>query len=154
MKIPFFQQLQNWASSPVQQVVVAATGPARAGMERVLHHVLAELPEVLAIAVVDVASGQLLANYAASRDFRPGAVAAPNAEIVRQLGALLATGPSDDPQALEEVLVTLRSQLHLLRLLPQGQQFLYVAVDCRDTNLGIAREVMRSGLERLENATG
>ncbi|TPG65431.1 hypothetical protein [Hymenobacter nivis] len=155
MKIPFFQQLQSWAGQPVQQVVVATNGPARAGIERVLRHVLAELPEVLATAVVDVASGQLLASYAASREFRPGAVAGPNAEVVRQLGALLADGPpGTPPEALEEVLVTLRSQLHLLRLLPQGQQFLYVAVDCRDTNLGIAREVMRSGLERLNEAPG
>ena len=154
MKIPFFHQLQNLAGQPVQQLVVAATGPERAGIERMLRHVLAELPELLAIAVVDVASGRLLASYAASRDFRPAAVAGPNAEIVRQLQALLGALRLEQQENLEEVLVTLRSQVHLLRLLPHRQQFLYLAVDCLDTNLAIAREVLRGGLERLEIAPG
>ncbi|WP_380266814.1 hypothetical protein [Hymenobacter caeli] len=153
MKIPFFQQLQNWAGQPVRQLVVAAAGPARAGIERVLRRVLAELPELLATAVVDVATGQVLAGYAASREFRPGAVAGPNAEVVRQLHALLGALPEQQEQ-LEEVMVTLRSQVHLLRLLPQNRQFLYLAVDCRDTNLAIAREVMRSSLERFETLIG
>ncbi|MFD1468446.1 hypothetical protein ACFQ48_09435 [Hymenobacter caeli] len=145
--------MQNWAGQPVRQLVVAAAGPARAGIERVLRRVLAELPELLATAVVDVATGQVLAGYAASREFRPGAVAGPNAEVVRQLHALLGALPEQQEQ-LEEVMVTLRSQVHLLRLLPQNRQFLYLAVDCRDTNLAIAREVMRSSLERFETLIG
>ena len=154
MNIPFFQRLQNWAGQPVQQLVVATAGPERAGLERALRHVLAELPELLATAVVDVATGQLLASFAASRDFRPGAVAGPNAEIVRQLRALPGGPGAAEQENLEEVLVTLRSQVHLLRLLPGSRQFLYLAVDCRDTNLAIAREVMRGGLERLRAAPG
>jgi hypothetical protein len=49
-----------------------------------------------------------------------------------------------DTETIEDVLVTLNTQWHILRLLPDNRYFLHLMVSHRDTNLGIAREVVRS----------
>jgi hypothetical protein len=110
---------------------------------------LAELPDLLMAAVVDVDTGKPLASYTSDGALRPSAVAGFNAEAVCQVRASLAAQGTPQ-EKVEEMLFTLPSQLHLLRLAPTGRTFLYLAVDRRDTNLGIAREVMRGGMQRLE----
>ena len=148
MKIPFLKQLQRLTGPAANEVVLANTGPASQPMAQALRHLLAELPDLLMAAVVDVATGKPQVTYTATRDLRPDAVAGFQAEAVRQARAALAMQGTPG-EHLEEILFTLPSQLHLLRLVPGRQLFIYLAVDCRDTNLGIAREVMRSSLQAL-----
>ncbi|KUG08912.1 hypothetical protein ASU33_07330 [Solirubrum puertoriconensis] len=121
-------------------------GPASAernAAEHVLQRVLAGLPELLAAAVVRIDTGQLLACYTTARELNPAKVAAFNAEVVKQKRMALAALQLEG-EVLEDILITLTSQLHLLRVLADGERVLYVAVDCRDTNLGIARDVLRN----------
>jgi hypothetical protein len=47
------------------------------------------------------------------------------------------------------MLTTLRSQLHLLRLQPGGRHFLYLVADAHDTNLALARELVRQAINLL-----
>jgi hypothetical protein len=149
MKIPFLKQLQRLTGPVANEVVLATTGPESEHIERAIQQLLAELPDLLMAAVVDVASGKPLATYTTDRDLRPGTVASFNAEAVRQVRAsLLAQGETQE--SLEEMLFTLPSQLHLLHLAPSGQVFIYLAVDGRDTNLGIARAVMRNAIALVE----
>ncbi|OUJ76325.1 hypothetical protein [Hymenobacter crusticola] len=104
------------------------------------------LPELVAAAVVDVASGRALATYTSAHEFNPNKVVGFNAEVVKQTYGLLQALALGDEQ-IEDILITLRNQLHLLRLLPDGEQLLYVVVDCRDTNLALARTVMQSSVQ-------
>ncbi|TGD81654.1 hypothetical protein [Hymenobacter wooponensis] len=141
MQIPFFQR---FAGPTVNKIVGAGNGPEKAAAERIIQHALAGLPELLGAAVVQLVSGQTLATYTSSREFNLSKVLGHNTEVVRQQQKALAALQLGSEEQLEEILITLNTQLHLLRLLPDGQRFLYVAVDCRDTNLAIAREVMRT----------
>lgn len=141
MNIPFLQKLTG---PTLHKVVGVGTASAeRTAAEHVLHRVLADLPELLAAAVIRIDTGQVLANYTTARELNPEKVAAFNAEVVKQQRQALAALSQTD-EALEDILITLRTQLHLLRVLADGQRVLYVAADCRDTNLGIAREVLRT----------
>ena len=149
MNIPFLKQLQRLTGAAANQIVVASTSPEGQSAEQAMQHLLAELPDLLMAAVVEVATGKPLATYTAERTLRPAIVAGFNAEAVRQVRASLAAQGTDS-ESLEEMLFTLPSQLHLLRLTPSGHLFIYLAVDYRDTNLGIAREIMRSGIQLLE----
>ncbi|MBX0291509.1 hypothetical protein K3G63_13750 [Hymenobacter sp. HSC-4F20] len=144
MQLPFLNRLQDLTGPVVNKIVSSATGAERAAAERILQNVLAGLPELLAMAVVHLDSGQALASYTTAREFNVGKVVGHNAEVIRQQRLALAALRLPAEEQLEEVLITLHTQLHLLRLLPDGRRFLYVVVDCRDTNLGIARAVMRS----------
>ena len=149
MNIPFLKQLQRLAGPVVQEVEVEATGPVREPIERTMRHLLAELPDLLMAAVVEVSTGKPLATYTTERSLRPAAVAGFNAEAVRQVQASLrAMGAT--AERLDEMLFTLPSQLHLLHLAPSGRVFVYLAVESRDTNLGIARAVMRGAIALVE----
>ena len=144
MPITFLQRLQTLTGPAVNKIVPTGSGPEAVVAEQLLQRVLTGLPELLGAAVVDVESGQALATYTTSRDFNVGKVLDFNAEVVRQQRrAMQALGLPADEQ-LSEILITLSNQLHLLWLLADGQRFLYTVVDCRDTNLGIARSVIRS----------
>lgn len=141
MNIPFLQKLTG---PPLHKVVgTGPAGPEREAAEKVLSSVLSGLPELLAAAVIRIDTGQPLATYTTSRELNPDKVAGFNAEVIRQkrqaLAALQQTG-----EVLEDILITLRTQLHLMRVLTNSQHIIYVAVDSRDTNLGIAREVLRT----------
>lgn len=146
MQLPFLNRLQGLTGPVVNKIVSSggAAGPERLAAERILQHVLAGLPELVAAAVVQVEGGQALATYTTAREFNLSKVLGHNAEVIRQQRLALAALRLPAEEQLEEVLITLQTQLHLLRLLPDGRRFLYVVVDCRDTNLGIAREVMRT----------
>lgn len=148
MKIPFLKQLQRLTGPAANEVVVVVNGPASVGIEQAMRHLLAELPDLLMAAVMDVATGKPLATYTADRDLRPSVVGGFNAEAVRQMQASFAAQGIVD--SLEEMLFSLPRQMHLLHLVPSGRLFIYLAVDHRDTNLAIAREVMRGGIRLLE----
>ncbi|PJJ53235.1 hypothetical protein [Hymenobacter chitinivorans] len=143
MKLDFFSRLPFASSGATHQIISSAAGPERAAAEAILRQLLTDLPELLIGAVVQLGSGQALASYATSRDFNLSKVCGYNAEVVRQTQQLLQALRLTD-EHIEDILITLSGQLHLLRLLPDGQRLLYVVVDCRDTNLALARAVMRA----------
>ena len=46
-------------------------------------------------------------------------------------------------QTVQDILLTLTDQLHLLKLSPTGDKFIYLAVNSRDTNLAQARQIVK-----------
>jgi hypothetical protein len=107
MKLPFLRYLPGLGSPPVRQVAGGPGTPATAA----LHYLLAELPELLLAAVLDLPTGQLLATYAAERGYQPSLLAAPVVAVVQLLQQ-----QSPAPEQPVEILLTLASQLHLVRL--------------------------------------
>lgn len=110
---------------------------------KIVQNVIDELPTLMAIAVVDVTSGMSLASHTNSPNINPDTAAAYNTEVVKQkqkaMSALKLTG-----ETIEDILITLSNQLHLIKLNSAGNKFIYLVVNQRDTNLAIAREVLRS----------
>ncbi|RZJ92631.1 MAG: hypothetical protein EOO60_06970, partial [Hymenobacter sp.] len=149
MKIPFLRNLPGLNGPPVRQVALSSSQPQALVAATALHQLLAELPELLLAAVLEVGSGQLLATYASERSYQPAPLAAPLMAIVQQLQASYAAQPALRDEQLHEVLLTLAGQLHLLRLCPGGQYLLYLAVDAHDTNLALARALVQQATDQL-----
>ena len=104
--------------------------------------ILAELPTLLAVAVVETETGMPLASHANISDFDIETAAAYNTEVVKsKLKALQALKLN---QTLQDILLTLTDQLHLLKLSPSGDKFIYLAVNSKDTNLAQARQIMKA----------
>ena len=105
--------------------------------------IITDLPGLMAVAVVDVTSGMALASHTNSPSINPETAAAYNTEVVKQkqkaMTALKLTG-----ETIEDILITLTSQLHLIKLNNAGNKFIYLVVNARETNLAIAREILRS----------
>ena len=81
-------------------------------------------------------------------------------EWAEMLGARIATAESlgegdagcyyrDWLGALEDMLITLSDQFHLIKLLPGGTSFLYLAADRGSTNLAILRNSVNKHVQAL-----
>lgn len=112
-----------------------------------VQNILNDLPGLLAVAIVDISSGMTLASHANSA-INPEVAAAYNTEVVKQklkaMGALKLQG-----ETIDDILTTLSNQLHLIKLIGD-KKFVYLVVNARDTNLAIAREVVRQHAELLK----
>lgn len=148
MKIPFLDRLI--ASPPTKATPPKLTYADSVGVRQkaqftsLLLGILGDLPDLLAVSVLDLKSGTLLATHHIPGKLNPAKAAGFNAEIIRQKQrALQALGLAEE-ETIEDILITLNTQWHVLRLLPDNRHFVHLMVNQRDTNLGIAREVMRA----------
>ncbi|UOQ66534.1 hypothetical protein [Hymenobacter volaticus] len=115
---------------------------------KVVQDVITDLPSLTAVAVVDTTSGMSLASHSNSPSINPDTAAAYNTEVVKQkqkaMAALKLNG-----EKIEDILISLTNQLHLIRLNDAGTKFIYLVVNSRDTNLAIARDVLRTHASQL-----
>lgn len=133
-------------STPKDTQILARQGPSNAG--QIVQNVLTELPDLLAVAVVGVQTGACLAAHTNDASIAPATAAVFNAEVIRQKQkALTALALLDE--RIEDILITLSTQLHLMKLAPDGHEFIYLVVNAQSTNLGMAREVLRVQAEQL-----
>jgi hypothetical protein len=113
-----------------------------------VQNILNDLPGLMAIAVVDISSGMSLASHTNS-GINPDTAAAYNTEVVKQkqkaMAALKLQG-----ETMDDILITLTNQLHLIKLVGDGKKFIYLVVNSRETNLAIAREVLRAQTDLLK----
>jgi hypothetical protein len=99
-----------------------------------------EVSGVIATAAVDLESGMTLASKSNRTDFDLTVASAYNSELVKQkLKIMQALKLKCD---LEDMLLTLTDQLHLIKLLPNKTSFLYLAADRGATNLAILRSAV------------
>ncbi|WP_327321212.1 hypothetical protein OG735_00905 [Streptomyces sp. NBC_01210] len=97
----------------------------------------------LAAALVDFESGMTLGSSGGGRDFDIDVAAAGNTDVVRAKVRTMAALKIDD--SIEDILITLSRQYHLIRLVPgsHGSLFLYLALDRARANLALARHSLR-----------
>ena len=114
-----------------------------------VQNIIDDLPQLIAVAIVEVSSGMCLASHSNSPTLNPETAAAYNTEVVKQkmkaMAALKLTG-----EKIDDILITLTNQLHLINLLDDGKKFIYLAVSSRDSNLAIARDVLRQQADLLK----
>jgi CRP-like cAMP-binding protein len=121
----------------------SASTPAGQAVQNIIN----DLPGLLAVAIVDISSGMSLASHSNS-GINPETAAAYNTEVVKQklkaMSALKLQG-----ETIDDILISLTNQLHLIKLVADSKKFIYLVVNSRDTNLAIAREVLRAQNELL-----
>jgi len=115
---------------------------------KTVQEIINSLPSLMAVAVVDIASGMALASHSNVPSLNPETAAAYNTEVVKQkmkaMSALKLTN-----EKIEDILMTLSSQMHLIKLTDDGKKFIYLVASTRDTNLAIARDVVRQSAMQL-----
>ena len=94
-------------------------------------------------ALVDYESGMCLEASGGGHGFDLEVAAAANTEVVRAKVRALGMIGLDD--RVEDILITLGEQYHIIRLLEQssGSLFLYMALDRQRGNLAMARHKLR-----------
>ena len=113
-----------------------------------VQNIINDLPGLLAVAIVDISSGMSLASHSNS-GINPDTAAAYNTEVVKQKQKAM-TALKLNGEIIDDILISLTNQLHLIKLVADGKKFIYLVVNSRDTNLAIAREVLRAQNELLK----
>lgn len=110
-----------------------------------------DIEGAIAAALVDFTSGMTLGKLGATHTFDPEVAAAGNTEVVRaKLRTMESLGLQD---TIEDILITLGRQYHLIRLLQSHAGrglFLYLVLDRARANLALARHRLRNIESRLE----
>jgi hypothetical protein len=121
----------------------SASTPAGQAVQNIIN----DLPGLMAVAIVDISSGMSLASHSNS-GINPETAAAYNTEVVKQKQKAM-TALKLQGEVIDDILITLTNQLHLIKLVADSKKFIYLVVNSRDTNLAIAREVLRAQNELL-----
>ena len=99
---------------------------------------LMELDGVLGVCIVDSNSGMMLGTAGGTAGLNLEVAAAGNTEVVRAKRKTMRSLGLNDP--IEDILITLSRQYHLLRPLRSNDAlFIYVALDRSRANLAMAR---------------
>ncbi|MFF7111553.1 hypothetical protein ACFY91_04485 [Streptomyces albogriseolus] len=119
-----------------------------ANTETSLKECLSSIDGATAAALVDYTSGMALGTVGGGKDLNLEVAAAGNTDVVRsKLRTMELLGLKEE---IEDILITLNSQYHVIRLLKgRGGNglFLYLVLDSSRANLAMARHQMR----RIEN---
>jgi predicted regulator of Ras-like GTPase activity (Roadblock/LC7/MglB family) len=102
---------------------------------------------VIAAAIVDLESGMTLAARTNRPDFDLAVASAYNSELVKQKLKIIRA--LNLKSTLEDILLTLSDQFHLIKFLPGGAAFLYLAADRSNTNLAILRIAINKHVNNL-----
>ncbi len=107
---------------------------------------LSEINGFIGGCLVDSETGLMLASVGSNFDLE--AAAAANTEVVKAKNRAMTTLGLDD--AIEDILITLGKQFHLIRPLAKSQSvFLYVALNKKEANLGMSRIQVKKVEESL-----
>ena len=115
--------------------------------EEAIARIEADMNGFIAASVVDLESGMTLTTRSARSDFDLAVASAYNSELVKQkLKIVKALGLKT---TLEDILLTLGDQIHLIKIFPGGHTFLYLAADRASTNLAIVRNSVNRNVASL-----
>ena len=95
----------------------------------------------IAVAVTEIESGLSFGNITIDPAFDPELAAAYNLEVVKaKLNAVKALGLNQD---IEDILITLSNQIHIIDISPNKKFMIYLAADASKANLGMTRAILR-----------
>ncbi|PWB19390.1 hypothetical protein [Flavobacterium sp. HTF] len=94
----------------------------------------------IAVSVTELETGMSYCSLSLNPDFDPELASAYNLEVVKaKMNAIKALGLD---QKINDILITLTDQLHILDVSEDGRYFIYLAVDAKKANLGLTRATL------------
>ena len=111
-------------------------------LEKFVQDIKANVPGFIAVSVTEVNSGVSYIASSALPDFDPNLASAYNLEVVKAKMSALRILGLEDKEKIEDILITLTNQIHVIDLAPNGNYFVFLVVDSSKANLGITRSLL------------
>ncbi|MFK7001966.1 hypothetical protein V3468_13590 [Flavobacterium oreochromis] len=98
------------------------------------------VPGFIAVAIAEIKSGISYYTLSTNPDFDPELASAFNLEVVKaKLNAINALGLNEE---IEDIMINLKSQIHIIDISDNNEYFIYLAVDSRKANLGMTKALL------------
>lgn len=99
------------------------------------------VPGFIAVSVAEIASGMSYYSQSAIADFDPELASAYNLEVVKaKMNAIKALHLNG--QVIDNIMITLSSQIHIIDVSDNQDYFIYLAVDSTKANLGMTKSIL------------
>jgi len=109
------------------------------------------MPGFIAASLVDVRSGTTLVNHSVRAGFDLSVAAVFNSEIAKLV--IQAPEAFESESTVENVVLTLNDQVHILKMVDAGAAFVYLAVDRASTNLATACYLLNDSIDLTTRQT-
>ncbi len=98
------------------------------------------IPGYIAVAVTEIKSGISYFSDSSVSSFDPELASAFNLEVVKaKLNAISALGLE---QGIDDIMITLTNQIHIIDISENNEYFIYLAVDSNKANLGMTKALL------------
>lgn len=98
------------------------------------------IPGYIAVAVTEIKSGISYFSDSSISSFDPELASAFNLEVVKaKLNAISALGLE---QNIDDIMITLSNQIHIIDISENNEYFIYLAVDSNKANLGMTKALL------------
>lgn len=105
------------------------------------------IPGFVAVSITEIESGVAYESYTANKDFDPNLAAAYNLEVVKaKINAIEALELTEE---IQDITITLSTQVHIINIAPSNAYFIYLAVDSKNANLGITKALLSKHKKEL-----
>lgn len=108
------------------------------------------IPGYIAVSITEIESGVAYESHTSNNNFDPNLAAAYNLEVVK--AKLKAIEALDLDEQIEDITITLSSQVHIINIAPSKAYFIYLAVDSKSANLGITKSLLTKHKKALYKA--
>ncbi|MCF6184773.1 MAG: hypothetical protein L3J56_09165 [Bacteroidales bacterium] len=99
------------------------------------------IPGIIAFSIVDIKDGLSLISDTKNPKFNPETAAVYNLEVVKaKMKAIKALNLKEN---ISEIMITLDNQIHILTVTDDNSFVIYVAIDSKDTSLGLVRSLLK-----------
>ncbi|MBZ4035534.1 hypothetical protein K6T82_12205 [Flavobacterium sp. 17A] len=99
------------------------------------------VPGFIAVSVAEIASGMSYYSQSVVADFDPELASAYNLEVVKaKMNAIKALNLQG--QVVDNIMITLSTQMHIIDVSDNQQYFIYLAVDSTKANLGMTKSIL------------
>ena len=107
------------------------------------------VPGFIAVSVAEIKSGMSYHSQSVVPNFDPELASAFNLEVVKaKMNAIKAL--SLNGQAIDNIMITLTSQIHIIDVSDNGDYFIYLAVDSTKANLGMTKSILNKYKKEIE----
>lgn len=111
-------------------------------LDKFIQDIKNNVPGFIAVSVTEIKSGVSYASASADPNFDPNLASAYNLEVAKAKLNVLRILGLEDKEKIEDILITLTNQIHVIDIAPSGNYFIYLAVDSTKANLGITRSLL------------
>ena len=111
-------------------------------LDKFIQDMKTNVPGFIAVSVTEVRSGVSYGSESVDPSFDPKLASAYNLEVVKAKQNALQILGLASKEKIEDILITLTNQIHIIDIAASGGYFIYLAVDSSKANLGLTRALL------------